>query len=73
MATGWRPTNGDHVTVLLAGEGEAARYVIRGTSGDRVLLCAVWCEGGHLRESTRRREIRWSDIRDLRPAAPPEC
>jgi hypothetical protein len=33
----------------------------------------VWCEGGRLRESTRRREIRWADIRDVRPSPAPDC
>ena len=73
MATGWRPTVGDFVAVALDGTGEVGRFVIRGTSGDRLMLCEVWCEGGTLRESTRRREVRWADIRDLRPAPQPEC
>lgn len=73
MATGWRPTIGDHVFVTLAGNEHAKRYVIRGTSGERVLLHEVWCEGGQARESTRRREVRWSDLTDLRPAGDPDC
>ncbi|HSL10547.1 MAG TPA: hypothetical protein VLA82_04450 [Actinomycetota bacterium] len=73
MATGWRPTVGDFVAAGLDGDGRVGSYVIRGTSGDRLLLHEVWCEAGRLRESTRRREIRWSDLRDLRRIDPPEC
>jgi hypothetical protein len=73
MATGWRPTVGDHVTVRLHSDDRSGTYVIRGTSGDRLLVHEVWCEGGRLRESTRRREIRWADIRDVRPSPAPDC
>jgi hypothetical protein len=39
MATGWRPSVGDFVAVALDGTGEVGRFVIRGTSGDHLLLC----------------------------------
>lgn len=73
MATGWRPTIGDHVFVVFAGTDRTERFVIRGTSGDRIMLHEVWCEGGESRESPRGREIRWADVADLRPAPDPEC
>ena len=73
MVTGWRPTIGDYVAVALDESGRVGSYVIRGTSGDRLLLHEVWCEAGRLRESNRRREVRWIDIRDLRRIEPPGC
>ena len=68
MVTGWRPAIGDHVFVTLPGREHAGRFVIRGMSGDRVLLHEVRYEGGRALESTRRREVRWSELKDLRPA-----
>ena len=70
MANAWQPAIGDHVLVTLGGDDHPGRYVIRGKSGERLLLHDVWYDAGVLREGTRRREVRWSDVRDLRPAPP---